>query len=98
MNSRKRVCLFLVSEKYLGHTGEPDQRSETVSVKLVGRFLCNYFSRFHVVHVALIVSNQKSDSEITASSVESDRAHPTRWYRKGSPDPRVGDRLKSESC
>src|SRR4029453_1864240 len=53
---------------------------------------------FMLFMLLLIVSNQKSDSEIRASSVEFDRAHPTRWYRKGSPDPPVGDRPKSESC
>jgi hypothetical protein len=60
------VRLYFVSEKHFGHTGEPDQRSKTISVELVGRFLYNYFSRFHVVHVALIVSNQKSDSKISS--------------------------------
>src|SRR5262245_18594199 len=98
MNSGKGVRLYFVGEKHFGHTGEPDQRSKTVSVELVGRFLCKYFSRFPLVHVALIVSNQKSDSKISFSSAEFDHVSPTHWYRKGSPDPPVEDRLKSGSC
>jgi hypothetical protein len=36
MNSRKRVRLYFVSEKHFGYTGEPDQRSEAVSIEFIG--------------------------------------------------------------